>query len=252
VRVIAIASQKGGVGKTTATINLAAALGRNGNRVIMVDLDPQASLTEYYGLQPDNLETTIYEVMDRGAFIQSALVEVAPGVKLIGTDISLSRAEVVFQGRIDRFNVLSNVLPQYAVEADYCLIDCPPSLGLLTMNGLGAADRVLIPVATELMAAQKLKLIMDTIDDVIKYRINPTLRPWYILPTMYSQQKINNRGVIEAIQAAYGEKVYPEAVKETVKYQAAAMERVDINKIDPELGHFWYKMAVRLNGGINW
>lgn len=238
---LAIANQKGGVGKTSTTLNLAAALTREGRQVLVVDLDPQASLTQYF-LNPGELTRTVYQMLLYTQPIET--VAVRAGLALLPATIDLAAAEIQLPSKMNQARLLARMLKHY--EADYCLIDCPPSLGVLTTNALTAASLVLIPVATELMAERTIPLILSTIEQVRDSELNPTLRVWRILPTLYDQRLAHHKEILQAIGAKYGNLVYPEPMKARAKYKDAVTAHADIAALDQELGAYWDRVATAL------
>jgi chromosome partitioning protein len=244
MHIIAIANQKGGVGKTSTTVNLAAALVRAGKTVLLVDLDPQASLTEYFINNPATLQATIYDALLHRAM----LVPIVLGeqVHLLPSSIDLAAAEIELPARRNQEHSLERYVRQFSSQYDYCLIDCPPSLGVLTANALTAAQWVLIPVSTELMAERTIKLILATIEDIKATELNTTIQVWRIVPTLYDGRLAHHREMLEALRAKYGALLYPEPVRATTKYKDAVTAQTDISEMDPKLGEFWDTLAASM------
>lgn len=245
--ILAIANQKGGTGKTSTTVNLAAALARARRRVLLVDFDPQASLTEYF-VDPADVYESIYDALLDGRTLTPRLVPLASAgaLHLLPATIDLAAAELQLPARRNAERALARVLKPFTEQYDECLIDCPPSLGVLTTNALTAADAVLVPVATELMAERTIKLILATIVDVRDSELNATLTAWRILPSLYDGRLAHHREVLAALQAKYGALVYPEPVKATTKYKDAVTSQVDVAALDAQIGAYWDRLATLL------
>jgi|SRR5450755_709396 chromosome partitioning protein len=240
LEIIAIASQKGGVGKTPATVNLAFALARLRYRVLMVDTDPQASLTEYLLAQETyEQETTVYNaIMDIEPI---APIEIRENIHLLNAHDELFEAEFRLPSMPNPDGRLRAVLDMY--NYDFCVIDTPPNLGLLTRNALGAASQVLIPVKTELTAQRTLKRFYSTLDDIRKSGLNRKIAVWWILPTLYDSRKAHHREILQSINLEYGSQVYQEPAKETTKYNDATTLKTDTNDLDHLLGNYWNRLA---------
>jgi chromosome partitioning protein len=241
MHIIAIANQKGGVGKTSTAVNLAAALVRAGHTVLLVDLDPQASLSEYF-INPAELVATVYNLLIDAKPI--APIALGEQVSLLPANIDLAAAEIQLPSKRNQERTLARTLKHY--DADYCLLDCPPSLGVLTTNALTAARLVLIPVTPELMAERTLKLILSTIDDVKESELNPGLFVWHIVPMIYDSRLAHHREILEALRAKYGQLLYPEPVKATTRYKDAVTSQVDISELDRVQGEYWDRLAALL------
>jgi chromosome partitioning protein len=238
VKIVAIANQKGGVGKTSTTVNLAAALARRGLTVLMVDLDPQASLTEYF-TDPTKLDTTIYNMLIENAELQP--ITLGEYINLLPANIDLAAAEIQLPSKRNQERTLARHLKRY--YHDYCLIDCPPSLGVLTTNALTAANLVIIPVTTELMGERTLKLILNTIDDVRDSELNPTLKVWRILPSLHNAQLSHHKEILAVLKTKHGSLLYPEPVKLITKYKDAVTSQTDVSDLDRTQGEYWDRLA---------
>ena len=198
--IIAIANQKGGVGKTSTTVNLAAALARANHSVLLIDLDPQASLTEYF-TDPAEQQLTIYDLLLNGTDVKP--IRLGEHIALLPANIDLAAAEIQLPTKRSQERTLTRMLKRYSF--DYCLLDCPPSLGVLTTNALTAAQLVLIPVTTELMAERTVKLILSTIDEVKEAELNTHLKVWRLLPTIHDTRLAHHKEILEALKAKYGD-----------------------------------------------
>lgn len=206
-RVVAVANQKGGVGKTTSVLALGAAAVGLGQRVLMIDLDPQASLTSASGIEPDELKFTIYTAINHYLKHQEApeglhggVLEVQPGLFLLPANIDLSVAELELQNAVRREYILQELLEPLQRAYDLVLIDCPPSLSLLTINALTCADECIIPVAPEYLAARGLGLLLNSIERVRKSKLNPRIRVSGVILTMTNSRTNHSREVIASIR----------------------------------------------------
>ncbi|HET7387074.1 MAG TPA: AAA family ATPase [Nocardioidaceae bacterium] len=218
-RVIAMCNQKGGVGKTTTVINLGAALAEFGRKVLLVDFDPQGSLSVGLGLNPHDMELSIYNVlMERDVDLQDVIVETnVAGMDLLPSNIDLSAAEVQLVHEVAREQTLQRVLQPVIDEYDVILIDCQPSLGLLTVNALTAADGVIVPLECEYFALRGVALLKTTIDKVTE-RLNPKLRIDGVLGTMYDGRTLHGREVMQRLVEAWGDTVFHTVIRRTVKF----------------------------------
>ncbi|MGY1710326.1 ParA family protein [Geodermatophilus sp. SYSU D00758] len=218
-RVIALCNQKGGVGKTTSTINLGASLVEYGRKVLLVDLDPQGALSVGLGVPAQNLDRTIYNaLMERRTSLKDVLVHTdVPGLDLIPSNIDLSAAEVQLVSEVAREQTLLRVLADVRADYDYVLIDCQPSLGLLTVNALTAAQGVIIPLECEFFSLRGVALLVDTIEKV-KERLNPDLEISGILATMYDTRTVHCREVFSRVVEAFGDTVFRTVIQRTVRF----------------------------------
>ena len=217
--VIAMTNQKGGVGKTTTTINLGAALAETGRRVLLVDFDPQGSASVGLGVNPHTLDTSIYNLL-MGRDIDPRDVVIGTSVDhldLLPANIDLSAAEVQLVSEVAREQTLRRVLRPLRGEYDVILIDCAPSLGLLTVTALTASDHALIPLECEFFALRGVALLTDTIGKVTD-RLNPDLTILGIVGTMYDGRTLHSREVLERVVEAFGETVFHTVIKRTVKF----------------------------------
>jgi chromosome partitioning protein len=217
--IVAMCNQKGGVGKTTTAINLGAALAETGRKVLLVDFDPQGSLSVGLGVNPHTLERSIYNLLlgrDTlpGEVIASTNV---PGLDILPSNIDLSAAEIQLVSEVAREQTLLRVLEKLKPDYDVILIDCAPSLGLLTINALTAADKVIMPLECEFFALRGIALLTDTIAKV-QDRLNPRLEILGILGTMYDARTLHSREVLERVVQAFGETVFHTVIRRTVKF----------------------------------
>jgi chromosome partitioning protein len=230
VTVIALANQKGGTAKTTSTLNLGVALAEIGKSVLVVDFDPQASLTVCIGKKAEDLELTIYDVMradlrdEDSPTLQDVIIPTELGIDLVPANIALSQAEMDLVGAMGGELVLRDILVPVRQRYDFILIDCLPSLGLMTVNALIAADQVIIPVAADYLAMKGLQLILRTIYKV-KRKFNPQLEITGILLTRIEAQTRHSRSVVENIRRFFVDKVYvfEAEIDKTVKVQESAV-----------------------------
>ena len=219
-RVIALCNQKGGVGKTTSAINLGAALAELGRRVLLVDFDPQGALTAGLGVQPQQLDRTIYNlIMEPNLGIDEVLVKTSvPGIDLLPSNIELSAAEIQLVSEVAREQALSRVLAPVRAEYDFVLIDCQPSLGLLTVNALTAAHGVIIPLECEYFSLRGVALLIGTTIEKVQQRLNPELKLDGILATMYDGRTLHGREVFSRILDAFGDTVFDTVITRTVRF----------------------------------
>jgi chromosome partitioning protein len=218
-RVIAMCNQKGGVGKTTSTINLGAALAELDRRVLLVDFDPQGALSVGLGVNPHELDLTTYNLLvDRSVSVDDVLLKTnIPGMDLLPSNIDLSAAEVQLVNEVAREHTLARALTPVLPDYDIVLIDCQPSLGLLTVNALTASDGVIVPLECEFFALRGVALLMDIIQKV-KDRLNPRLEVEGILATMYDARTVHGREVLARVVEAFGDKVFHTVISRTVRF----------------------------------
>jgi chromosome partitioning protein len=233
-RVAAVCNQKGGVGKTTTTINLGAALAEHGRRVLLVDFDPQGALSVGLGIQPHELEATIYNLlMERGLTAHDVLFKTnIDGMDLLPSNIDLSGAEVQLVHEVGREFVLGRVLQPVLPDYDIILIDCQPSLGLLTVNALACADGVIVPLECEYFALRGVALLMETIEKVSS-RISPKLVLDGLLATMYDSRTLHTREVLAGVVKGFGDLVYHTVISRTVRFPDATVAGEPITTFDP-------------------
>ena len=218
-RVVSLCNQKGGVGKTTSAINLGAALAELGRRVLLVDFDPQGALSVGLGVQPHQLDRTTYNLlMERSVGIDDVRLKTAvPGIDLLPSNIDLSAAEIQLVTEVAREQTLARALAPVLPEYDYVLIDCQPSLGLLTVNALTASHGVIIPLECEFFSLRGVALLIDTIEKV-QHRLNPELKLDGILATMYDGRTLHGREVFARVLEAFGDTVFDTVIARTVRF----------------------------------
>ncbi|TFB94318.1 ParA family protein [Cryobacterium sp. HLT2-28] len=245
-RIISLCNQKGGVGKTTTTINLGAALAAYGRRVLAIDFDPQGALSAGLGV-PTHDVTTIYDLLLSGSVnpsdaIQKTSVE---NLDIIPANIDLSAAEVHLVNEVAREQILARVLRKISGDYDVILIDCQPSLGILTVNALTASHGVLIPLECEFFALRGVALLIETIDKV-RDRLNPAIELDGILATMYDSRTLHSREVLDRVVDAFGDSVLETVIGRTVKFPDASVAGVPITEFAPEhAAAKAYKQAAR-------
>ncbi len=246
-RIIALCNQKGGVGKTTSTINLGAALAEVGRRVLLVDFDPQGALSVGLGVAPHQLDRTAYNLlMDSKVGVEDVILKTnVPGMDLLPSNIDLSAAEVQLVNEVAREQTLKRVLAPAAEDYDFILIDCQPSLGLLTVNALTAAHGVMIPLECEFFSLRGVALLIDTIDKV-RERLNPSLRLEGILATMYDGRTLHGREVFARVVEAFGEKVYDTVITRTIRFPETTVAGEPITTWAPtSVGALAYRSLAR-------
>jgi chromosome partitioning protein len=233
-RILAMANQKGGVGKTTTTINLGAALAEYGRRVLLVDFDPQGALSVGLGANPHNLDLSIYNVLmqDDIGYEDVMIKTNVAGLHVLPANIDLSAAEIQLVTEVAREMALSRLLRPARKEYDFILIDCQPSLGLLAINALTCAHGVLIPLECEFFSLRGVALLLDTIDKV-RERLNFDLELEGILATMYDSRTTHCRQVLQRVVEAFGDKVYQTVITKTVKFPESTVAGAPITSMDP-------------------
>lgn len=230
-RIIALVNQKGGVGKTTSTINIGAGLARAGKKVLLVDLDPQGNLTISLGIKAHELDTTLYELLKGEVNAIRTIVEGSYDV--IPSDIRLSGAELELNSQPGREMILKEVLKPIAAKYDYILIDCPPSLGLITLNGLTAAQEIFIPLQAEFLALNGMAQLINTIK-AVQRRLNPDLGISGIITTLYDSRKNLNKEVLEKITEYFPDQAFKTLIRDNVALAESPSFGKDIFEYKPD------------------
>jgi len=220
---LAVANQKGGVAKTTTVASLGAALAELGHKVLLVDLDPQACLTFSLGIDPEDLELSIHHVLTKGLDPAEVIIATDDGVDLLPATIELARAEADLMTRTGREHVISTalgVIEESGIEYDWVLLDCPPSLGILTVAALTAAHGVLVPLQCETLSHRGVGQLLDTVHDVRRFT-NRTLEVWGVLPTLYDGRTNHARKVLDTISEVYSLDLIEPPIPKTIKFAEA-------------------------------
>jgi chromosome partitioning protein len=228
--VIAFANQKGGVAKTTTTLNLGVALGEAGKHVLLVDLDPQGNLTMSQGMNPDAIERSMFDVLVHRLPISDVIHSVE--VDIAVASIDLAGAELALSALIGRERALEKALVEVRDRYDYILIDTPPSLGLLTINAFVAADGVIVPVQCEYLSLRGLVQLENTLA-MVRENLNPSVRVQGIVPTMYDGRTLHAREAIEILEEHFGDLVFDTRIRKTVRYAEAPVKGSSVLKYEP-------------------
>ena len=230
-QVIAFANQKGGVAKTTTTLNLAAAFVERGHRALCVDLDPQGNLTMSQGIDPDSLDVSMYDALVHGTSIREIIkrreVDVAPA------SIDLAGAEIAMSTMIGRERALEKAFEPILEDYDFICIDTPPSLGLLTINALTASNKVIVPVQCEYLSMRGLIQLQNTVS-MIKENLNPGLEIEGILPTLVDSRTVHAKEAIEILEENFGDRVFASRIRKTIRFAEAPVKGMSVLKYDPD------------------
>ena len=229
-RVIAFANQKGGVAKTTTTLNLAAAFAEEGHRVLCIDMDPQGNLTMSQGIDPDTLEVSMFDVLVHDMSIREVIRR--REVDVACSSIDLAGAEIAMSMKIGRERSLAKSLQEIADDYDFICIDTPPSLGLLTINALTAADKVIVPVQCEYLSMRGLIQLQNTLS-MIRENLNPDVDIAGILPTMVDSRTLHAKEAIEILEENFGDRVFGARIRKTIRFAEAPVKGMSVLKYDP-------------------
>src|SRR5947199_10362754 len=230
-QVIAFANQKGGVAKTTTTLNLAAAFGEKGHRVLCVDMDPQGNLTMSQGIAPDSLEVSMYDVLVHHTSIREVIRR--REVDVACASIDLAGAEIAMSTQIGRERSLEKALAPINQDYDFICVDTPPSLGLLTINALTAADKVIVPVQCEYLSMRGLIQLQNTMS-MIRENLNPNVQIEGILPTLVDTRTVHAKEAIELLEENFGDRVFASRITKTVRFAEAPVKGMSVLKYDPD------------------
>jgi chromosome partitioning protein len=230
-QVIAFANQKGGVAKTTTALNLAAAFGEKGHRVLCVDMDPQGNLTMSQGIDPDSLEISMYDVLVHHVSIREVIRR--REVDVACASIDLAGAEIAMSTQIGRERSLEKALQPILPDYDFICIDTPPSLGLLTINALTAADKVIVPVQCEYLSMRGLIQLQNTLS-MIRENLNSSVEIEGILPTLVDTRTVHAKEAIEILEENFGDRVFASRIKKTIRFAEAPVKGMSVLKYDPD------------------
>ncbi len=230
-KVISFANQKGGVAKTTTTLNLAVAFAESGHRVLCIDLDPQGNLTMSQGIDPDKVETSLYDVLVHDVPITEAIAH--REIDIAVASIDLAGAEIAMSTKIGRERSLDKALKEVRQDYDFICIDTPPSLGLLTINALTASDKVIVPVQCEYLSMRGLVQLQNTLK-MIQENLNPDVEIEGILPTMLDSRTVHAKEAVEILEENFGDLVFKSRIRKTVKFAEAPVRGASVLKYDPD------------------
>ncbi len=233
-KIIAIANQKGGVGKTTTSINLSACIAARGKKVLVIDIDPQGNTTSGYGIEKNEIDNTIYELILGDCSIEDCILkEVIPNVSILPSNVNLAAAEIELIGIEKKEYILKNEVDWVKDKYDFIIIDCPPSLSLLTVNAMTAADSVLVPIQCEYYALEGLSQLIHTVN-LIKERLNPELDMEGVVFTMYDSRTNLSAQVVDNVKEHLSQKIYKTIIPRNIRLAEAPSYGKPINLYDPK------------------
>lgn len=233
-RIIAIANQKGGVGKTTTSINLSSCIAAKGKKVLVIDMDPQGNTTSGYGIEKNELENTIYELIMGDCTVEDCILkEILPNVSVLPSNVNLAAAEIELIGVNDKDFILKNEIDWVKDNYDFIIIDCPPSLNLLTVNAMTTADSVLVPIQCEYYALEGLSQLIHTVN-LVKERLNPNLDMDGVVFTMYDSRTNLSNQVVDNVKSNLKQKVYDTLIPRNIRLAEAPSYGQPINVYDPK------------------
>ena len=233
-RIIAVANQKGGVGKTTTSINLSACIAEKGKKVLVIDIDPQGNTTSGYGIEKNELENTIYELILGDCSIEDCIIkDIMPNISILPSNVNLAAAEIEMIGVEKKEFILRNEVDWIKDRYDFIIIDCPPSLSFLTVNAMTTADSVLVPIQCEYYALEGLSQLIHTVN-LVKERLNPELEMEGVVFTMYDSRTNLSAQVVENVKSHLSQKIYNTVIPRNIRLAEAPSYGKPINMYDPK------------------
>ena len=249
-RIIAVANQKGGVGKTTTSINLSACIAAKGKKVLVIDIDPQGNTTSGYGIEKNELENTIYELILGDCSIEDCIIkDIMPNISILPSNVNLAAAEIEMIGVEKKEFILRNEVDWIKDRYDFIIIDCPPSLSFLTVNAMTTADSVLVPIQCEYYALEGLSQLIHTVN-LVKERLNPELEMEGVVFTMYDSRTNLSAQVVENVKSHLSQKIYNTVIPRNIRLAEAPSYGKPINMYDPKSAGAESYMALA-DEGIN-
>lgn len=233
-RIIAVANQKGGVGKTTTSINLSACIAAKGKKVLVIDIDPQGNTTSGYGIEKNELENTIYELILGDCSIEDCIIkDIMPNISILPSNVNLAAAEIEMIGVEKKEFILRNEVDWIKDRYDFIIIDCPPSLSFLTVNAMTTADSVLVPIQCEYYALEGLSQLIHTVN-LVKERLNPELEMEGVVFTMFDSRTNLSAQVVENVKSHLSQKIYNTVIPRNIRLAEAPSYGKPINMYDPK------------------